>query len=273
MAQQKLKILIDNFAHSKGRSKLTVLDDLLSYIIGFFDPMGEKIDGWQYTKEDNAKFHEMMAEYFTELSEEIKSHDWCDLWGDLYMSLITSGDGKGQFFTPSNICEMMAEMTIDAESVKDKGVHTKFGERVTINDCACGSGRCLLAGASRVAKFTERKPYIVGEDLDAMCCKMTAINIAVHGWFGEVVCHDTLTEPNDMRMGYIINETMYPFPTNVPSIRKCGEPNTFLTCRIWNQKKAIAEKEKAESKPKAEAKKPSVSKEKKTPKYTQLSLF
>ena len=76
-----------------------------------------------------------------------------------------------------------------------------------------------------------------------------------------------------MRIGYIINETMYPFPTNVPSIRKCGEPNTFLTCRIWNQKKAIAEKEKAERKPKAEAKKSSVPKEKKTPKYTQLSLF
>jgi hypothetical protein len=62
---------------------------------------------------------------------------------------------------------------------------------------------------------------------------MAAINMAFHGCFGEAVVHDTLTEPGEVRLGYIINETMYPFPTDVPSIRKETNPLKFTATRLW----------------------------------------
>jgi hypothetical protein len=62
---------------------------------------------------------------------------------------------------------------------------------------------------------------------------MAAINMAVHGCFGEAVCHDSLAEPDKVRLGYIVNESMWPFPTNVPSIRKEKDPMRFVATRLW----------------------------------------
>jgi hypothetical protein len=45
--------------------------------------------------------------------------------------------------------------------------------------------------------------------------------------------HNTLTEPGEVLLGYIINETMYPFPTDVPSIRKETNPLKFTATRLW----------------------------------------
>ena len=36
-----------------------------------------------------------------------------------------------------------------------------------------------------------------------------------------------------MRLGYIVNESMWPFPTNVPSIRKEMDPMRFVATRLW----------------------------------------
>ena len=231
--KQTLQELICNFARQKGKNTLVVLDDLLSYIVGFFDPNGEALDGWGYDKQSNVKFHEMMVTYFAEMDERLKHLEWCDLWGDLYMSLITKGDSKGQFFTPANICDMMAKVSIDEDVINGCGIQTTFGKRISVNDPASGSGRNLLSAAVEITKLTNRKPYLIAEDIESICCKMAAVNIAMHGWYGEVVCHNTLEEPDKMRFGYIINETMYPFPTNVPSIRKCTNPKSFVSCAIW----------------------------------------
>ena len=78
-----------------------------------------------------------------------------------------------------------------------------------------------------------RRPYISCEDLDYNCVKMAAINMAVHGCFGEAICHDSLCEPDKVRLGYIVNESMWPFPTNVPSIRKEMDPMRFVATRLW----------------------------------------
>ena len=85
--------------------------------------------------------------------------------------------------------------------------------------------------------MTNRSPYLIAEDLDETCCKMCAVNIALHGWFGEVVCHDTLCEPDKVRRGWIINETMYPFRTNVPSVRRCDDHRRFISVSLFAQKK------------------------------------
>lgn len=63
------------------------------------------------------------------------------------MELGLSNDSGGQFFTPYNVCQMMAEMTIGnvVPQVKERGY-------ITINDPACGAGATLIAGVHAAAK-------------------------------------------------------------------------------------------------------------------------
>lgn len=234
---------ITSFANGKGRQRIEVMDSLLDYIIGFLDPTHKPVEGWQYKGEDNMAFWDMMAEYFCIMQKGLVHHEWYDAWGDIFMSLTTQGGGKGQFFTPVSLCDLMAMANIsDTDDFASKGIMTSFGHRVTVSDPSAGSSRNLLAAHARLLHLKQKKPYLVAEDVDAICCKMSAVNMAVHGCFGEVVCHNTLSEPDKVRMGWIINETMFPFPTGVPSIRRCDDANRLIATRLWldrNERKEV----------------------------------
>ena len=91
--------------------------------------------------------------------------------------------------------------------------------------------RNLLAAHATFIKNNREKPYLIAEDVDAMCCKMSAINMMVHGCYGEVICHDTLAEPKSVRIGYIVNEGMYPLQPGFPTIRIKTEPEYFVCTR------------------------------------------
>ena len=222
-----LETMISTFANTKGIQKLQVLEDLLDYTIGYLDPTGQPVEGWKYTKKDNAAFFDMLRTYLKVMEDKLIVNDWYDAFGDLYMSLVPRGGGKGQFFTPVDMCNLMAETQIRRDHVVE-GQMTNFGRRIVVNDPAAGSSRCLLAANAKIINTYKQKPYLVAEDLDAMCCKMSAVNLALHGCFGEVVCHDTLCEPMEMRIGYIIGETNYPFTTNIPSIRRVKDKSKYF---------------------------------------------
>jgi hypothetical protein len=110
-----------------------------------------------------------------------------------------------------------------------------------------------LAGHAKYVHIYNRQPYLSGEDIDSTCCKMSAVNMAVHGCFGEVVCHNTLCEPDIVRAGYIINETMYPIPTPVPSIRRCTDPRAFVCTSTMQNARQKQEAKEQTAEPKAEA--------------------
>lgn len=256
---KQLEKLISDFAAVKGEQSISVLEDLLDYIIGYLNPINSKIEGWSYSKDDNAKFFEMMREYFNALDRHISHCLWYDAWGDMFMSLITKGGNKGQFFTPPSLCDLMAQVALrDYDNEKEPTKTTHFGKRTIISDCSAGSSRNLLAANAIFEKNLWRKPYLVAEDIDALCCKMSAVNMAVHGCFGEVICHDTLTEPCDIKHGYLVNLTMYPFPTNVPSIIKSDDARKFFVTNVWKEEHKQAESTKEDAT---------------TTKATQLTLF
>ncbi len=106
------------------------------------------------------------------------SFDFTDALGDLFMDLVSHGH-NGQFFTPQPICDMMSIMTIAPDQLED-------GKSVL--DCACGSGRMLLAAAKR-----NRNLKFYGSDLDLTCVKMTLINMVLNTMVGEVAHMDALT--------------------------------------------------------------------------------
>jgi N-6 DNA methylase len=122
-----------------------------------------------------------------------------DCLGEFFQTHITRG-AHGQFFSPTNVCDLMAQMTM-TEEAKEK----------TIMDPACGSGRMLLSAAK-----VSRRNYFFGADLDNRCSKMCAINLCLNGLIGEVAWMNSLTLENFGGYEIFLDEKrMY-----VPTIKK-----------------------------------------------------
>ena len=230
---------LNSLARKKGFDVTNVFVDLLDFIIGFFNPMQTPINGWaeKYGKEDNLAFHSMMRTYFEVMECELKKKAWYDAFGDLFQAIHVKGNNNAQFFTPPSLCDLMAETLLETYHGEEPTARTTFGKRIVISDPSCGSGRNLLAAKAIFDRKQWREPYLVCEDIDLTCCKMSAINMAMHGCFGEAICHDTLCEPDKVRYGYIVNESMYPFPTGIPSIRPCGDINRFFSVQLWKERR------------------------------------
>lgn len=98
-----------------------------------------------------------------------------DALGDLFMEHLSFGK-NGQFFTPQPICDMMAMLQDEPQD----------GQSVC--DCACGSGRTLLAMAKR-----NRRLVFYGSDIDITCVKMAAVNMLLNSLTAEIAWMDTLS--------------------------------------------------------------------------------
>lgn len=103
---------------------------------------------------------------------------FADGLGDIFMEQLSFGK-NGQFFTPQPICDMMAQMVIKPEDCMPT---------YRVADCACGSGRMLLA-AAKIYRGME----FYGSDVDLNCVKMAVINLAYNSLVGEVHWMNTLS--------------------------------------------------------------------------------
>ncbi len=176
----------------------TVFQDWLICMTNFFSALPKDINLSRYTLEERLVFPELMHSYLLIFQRQVADGGWYDGLGDFYMAVSSSSkhSAMGQFFTPVDICTMMAGLT----------EKTKAGSFV--NDPACGSGRCLIAHHMQNAGC-----FYFGEDLDSICCRMTALNMMLHGIRGEVININSLSR-DDYRIGWRIN----------PFLGSCGIP-------------------------------------------------
>ena len=222
-------LLIEQLSRRSGYAVGDILNHVIDWMIGFFDPQGLPVPGWRLKKEFTIDIMAISAKVMDIACRRIDSAGWYDAFGDLFM--FTQGDkkGLGQCFTPSSVCDMMSEMALQCEPKKT--YCTTFGMCYTINDPTCGSGRWLLSAAAKLRREYGRKIYCVGSDIDSRCCKITAINLMLHGFYGEVIRHDTLMDPNGVDEGYIINEGQYPLYPGLPTIRRTCDKSQFYSVR------------------------------------------
>lgn len=198
---------------------IKVFDDALTYVLCRLSTGAVKV-AWEYGPEQNKAFSDFMDTYLEYLSEQLEKSFWCDAWGDAFMDLAGQFKSfRGQFFTPPGVANLCA-MTSSTSGVI-------VFDREVINDCACGSARMLLAAQEQAYKNGHPAPYLIGEDIDGMCCKMAAINLCVHGCQGEIIRHDTIRDPDGGQYGYIINEHL-PMTT----IRKSTNRSDFKKFQI-----------------------------------------
>lgn len=140
------------------------------------------------------------------------SEDYTDMLGEIFMDNVSHG-AKGQFFTPQNICELMAEIT---QQDSDK-------EMETVSDCCCGSGRMLLARL-KICREQGRQCRIIANDLDMTACKMTLLNLLLQTAEGVVTCGDALR--NETQRAFFVRRQVAPYRLPKTYISTFKEINT-----------------------------------------------
>ena len=117
-----------------------------------------------------------------------------DFLGEMYMRLELGNHWKGQFFTPYNVCQCMAEINIGPgieTEIKGKGY-------LSVNDPACGAGATLIAAANTFHRHGidyQRDVLFVGQDIDRVVGQMCYIQLSLLGCPGYVAIANTLTNP------------------------------------------------------------------------------
>jgi len=140
----------------------------------------------RYDKKTQALFPQMFGEIILAFEQE----GLVDVLGDMYMQLELHNKWKGQFFTPSHICELMAKMVdtdITAE-IENRGY-------ASIVDPCCGGGAMLLAYA-KVAHEAgvnyQTDVLFVGQDIDPVVARMCYISMSLLGMPGYVIIGNSL---------------------------------------------------------------------------------
>jgi len=143
----------------------------------------------KYSDEEKDLFPKILAALVNEYE---KSEEPIDILGDIYENLNLIKKGAAQFFTPLDVCKVMAKITINKDdnekSIKDRGY-------INVSDPACGSGRNLYAAYSELLDngIDNNKIFLIGDDLDLTCCCMTYIQLSLMGANAIVNHQDSLT--------------------------------------------------------------------------------
>lgn len=187
----------------------TLFDDFLTIVICVFARQTEEDLYFEtikrYKKEELNVFAELLGELIL-IYEDAKSKEtWTDPLGTYYEALASGSkkSGFGQFFTPESVCTIMAQM-----------IHEPNEWGKTINEPCSGSGRLILA-----SNHITQGNYFVAQDLDPICCKMTAINMCLHEIRGEVHNMNALTD-QPIRISYSINYDFHKHKTPLILIQR-----------------------------------------------------
>lgn len=165
-------------------------------------------------KGNEEAYAEMLSEWLHQLNHELETKPYFDMLGNFYEELVTShvkSKNMGQFFTPSDVIELMVDLTIE-------GGEVEYNEM--INDCACGSARMLLS-----AYVHSGCNFIcIGQDLDEVSCKMAVLNFWSHGVRGSILHQNTLT--HEFYQGWRVNKYLH-HGIPIPHIELVNEKEAY----------------------------------------------
>lgn len=142
----------------------------------------------RYTNAEQQIFPKLLAITVEALEAEPDQ----DFLGELFMGLNLGNHWKGQFFTPYDICRMMAEIQLC-------GIEAQFEEKgwVGIHDPCCGAGALLIAVRNIMVreKLGPTSALYVAQDIDRTAALMCYIQLSLLGCAGYVVVADAFRYP------------------------------------------------------------------------------
>lgn len=144
----------------------------------------------KYQDDELQAFSHMLAEVVIGMERNPNQ----DFLGELYMNLELGNQQAGQFFTPYDVCRLMARVTM----VDDLKAQVDRCGWVAVNDCASGAGATLLAAANEcMAQGINYQTRIlfVAQDVDYIVGMMCYLQLSLIGAAGYVEITNTLTNP------------------------------------------------------------------------------
>lgn len=147
----------------------------------------------KYTKDEMQVFPQILCEIVMQLEAEPEQ----DLLGDLYMQLDLGSHWHGQFFTPYNVCAMMAKTQLGQHKYTVESV-----KPISVCDCACGGGALLIAAAHEYRKAIAHtglnaQDYIClyAQDLSQVSAMMCYVQLSLQGYAAKIKLGDSLMNP------------------------------------------------------------------------------
>lgn len=147
----------------------------------------------KYKKQEQELFPELAAQTVLALEENPEQ----DFLGSIFMSLNLGNEHNGQFFTPYDVCKMMAEVTMNGVLLK-----VERDGYISINDPCCGAGATLIAGIHVAKKHLDKANLnyqnhilVVAQDIDEVVALMCYIQLSLLGVAGYVKVGNSLTDP------------------------------------------------------------------------------
>ena len=212
MKQKQLRYKFSQYMEQLARRHgvQAVFNDFLSLLVCAFS-LGQREDEYlatirKYEKPEAYTISEALAALVIEMTGD--GEGFIDVLGDYFEQNISHGH-NGQFFTPQNICDMMARLQNPPEMLS------------RVHDPACGSGRMLMA----MAKLN-RRALFYGADNDLTCARMTVVNMTLNSMFGEVAWMNTITQ--QWYGGWIIEPTIHGCPRVMP----ITESQSYIKLRL-----------------------------------------
>ena len=141
----------------------------------------------RYDSAEQEKLFEMIA-WLVEWADV----EYYDMLGYIYMHLELGSKKAGQFFTPYNICQLMAKMQ-------------KFDTGKTlVNEPTCGAGGNIIALAEAMKQHGinyQQNLKAVCQDIDVKAVYMTYVQLTLYGIPAIVYQTDTLQDPYGRQSG------------------------------------------------------------------------
>lgn len=120
---------------------------------------------------------DLFGEALGALIMEMEANPFEDVLGRYYMEFALSSKGQqwnGEFHTPKTVCDLMARIVIDPESLPAEGP-------ITICEPACGAGAMILSLAEACPPEMRRRLRVTAVDISRTACDMAFINTSLWG--------------------------------------------------------------------------------------------
>jgi len=114
-----------------------------------------------------------------------------DILGEIYEELQTNKRKLGQVFTPFKVADLLSNTVYNEQFVETTIKEKNF---ISVYDPACGTGRLLYSSYDSLLRC-KAKPediFIMGGDLDLLCCCITYVQLSLMGVNAVINHQDTL---------------------------------------------------------------------------------
>jgi hypothetical protein len=191
----------------------------------------------KYNADEVARFPQMLGALVDAMAEEPG-----DVLGRVFGELEQGNAARGQFFTPIEICKLMAGLSMDVEHVRQLIATRGF---FTVQEPAVGAGAMVIALALHLKDLGinyQQHMHVTCVDVDARAVHMAYVQFALLGIPAVIVLGNTLTLEqrevwhtpahimglwdNKLRRGYALGSAMdtATAPAPAPAAAPCALP-------------------------------------------------